>query len=86
MAHDPDSARAQLHQWIVEQGSRRDPQGPTGDADLQQEGWIDSLGLMTLIIHVEELLGRELTEREMRMQNFASIDSIVRALFAPAKS
>jgi len=86
MTHDTDSARTRLHQWILEQGSRRDPQGPPHDADLQQEGWIDSLGMMTLISFVEDLLGRELTEREMRMQNFVSIDSIVRALFAPARS
>ena len=86
MNHNTDAIRKQLHRWILDQGGRRDASGPAPDADLVQEGWIDSLGLMSLISHVEDLLGRPLNDEEMRMGNFVSIDSIVRALFGPARA
>jgi acyl carrier protein len=88
MTHDYDTqhVRRQLRKWVADEGPRRgEANGPDDGADLLQEGWIDSLGLMSLITHVEDLLGRALSDDEMRMQNFVSIDSIVRALFRQAK-
>ena len=84
--HHPEDIRKALQKWVVDMGTRRDPQGPTAEADLIQEGWIDSLGLMSLISQVEDMLGRPLGDDEMRMQNFVSLDSIVRNLFKPARA
>jgi len=81
-----EDIRKALQKWVVDEGIRRDaPGGPAPDVDLMQEGWIDSLGLMSLISQVEDMLGRPLRDSEMRMQNFVSIDSVVRNLFAQAR-
>ena len=83
MNPDIDDIRRQLRAWVREQGNRPDGEAPADAADLLKEGWIDSLGLMMLMSCVEDLLGRALRDDEMRMQNFVSIDSIVRGLFRP---
>jgi acyl carrier protein len=85
-SHHTEDIRKTLQKWILDTGTRRDPQGPNADADLIQEGWIDSLGLMSLISQVEDMLGRPLEDDEMRMQNFVSIDNIIRNLFKPARA
>jgi acyl carrier protein len=78
---DKERALKTLRQWILDEGTRRDPPGPADGADLVQEGWLDSLGIMSLISHVEDLLGRPLGEREIRMHNFASLSAIAHAFF-----
>jgi len=76
--------RQSLCDWIAREGLRRRDGAPAADADLVQDGWLDSLGLMTLISHVEDLLGRPLHDHEMRMHHFVSVDAVARHLFASA--
>ncbi len=83
MTAETDRIRALLRQWVLEEGMRPGAQGLADGMDLMQEGFIDSLGLMSLISYVEDLRARALTDEEMRMEHFVSIDSIVDALFGP---
>jgi acyl carrier protein len=82
MSLSPQQALDALGQWIVEQGMRHDLPGPAPDADLMDEGWIDSLGLMGLISHIEDLLARPLEDNEIRMHHFSSLSAVVRQFFA----
>jgi acyl carrier protein len=84
--HHADDVFKTLQKWVTDSGHRHDGSSPARDADLIKEGWIDSIGLMTLISEVEDLLGRPLEDSEMRMQNFVSLDSIVRKFFAAARA
>lgn len=81
---DLDTIFKTLQAWVTDSGNRRDGSSPSGQADLINEGWLDSLGLMSLISQVEDLLGRPLEDGEMRMQNFVCIDTIVRKFFKAA--
>jgi acyl carrier protein len=85
MAETPDNARTQLRKWVLDEGLKNDGEGPADDVDLMQEGFLDSLGLMGLIAFVEELRGKPLSDEEMRMENFTTINRIVKVFFAPPK-
>ena len=81
MSLSPQQALDALGQWVLEQGARHEPPGPAPDDDLQDGGWIDSLGLMGLISHVEDLLGRPLEDHEIRMHHFSTLAAVVRTFF-----
>jgi acyl carrier protein len=83
METSKDEGRALLRAWVSEHGQRPGAAALTDQADLLQEGFIDSLGLMELISYVEEVRGRALADADMRMEHFKSIDHIVGALIGP---
>ena len=45
-------------------------------ADLLEEEVIDSLGIFTLISHIQEKLGVEIEPEEINLENFQTLDSI----------
>ena len=54
------------------------PQGVTVDADtrLFEAGIVDSLGILRLIAWTERAIGRQIQDREIRMDRFASVRDI----------
>jgi acyl carrier protein len=40
------------------------------------DGWIDSLSILKLIAYVELLIGREIPDQEIVMENFRTVDTI----------
>ena len=40
------------------------------------DGWIDSLSILKLIAFVELLIGREIPDEEVVMENFRTVDTI----------
>jgi acyl carrier protein len=46
------------------------------DTPLFADGWIDSLSILKLIAYVELLIGREIPDREIVMENFRTVDTI----------
>ncbi len=78
-------AATQIRKWVRDEGRRTDGDA-ADDADLMEDGYLDSLGLMSMIGYVEELRGRMMADEEMRMENFTSIKRIVKVFFTPAKS
>jgi acyl carrier protein len=80
---DATAAKDRLRQWITDVGAK--PGVALGDTnDIVGEGFLDSLGLMSLISYVEELRGRPIEEDELRMENFTCLARIVEVFFAAA--
>ena len=48
-----------------------------GDINLLQDGYLDSLGIMTSITEVEEQLGIEIDIDDVIPENFSTVDSVV---------
>jgi acyl carrier protein len=46
------------------------------DTPLFADGWIDSLSILKLIAYVELLIGREIPDQEIVMENFRTVDNI----------
>ena len=46
------------------------------DTPLFAAGWIDSLSILQLIAYVELLIGREIPDQEIVMENFRTVDTI----------
>ena len=46
------------------------------DTPLFADGWIDSLSILKLIAYVELLIGREIPDQEIVMENFRTVDTI----------
>jgi acyl carrier protein len=42
------------------------------------DGWIDSLSILKLIAYVELLVGRQIPDEEIVMENFRTVDTIAR--------
>ena len=47
------------------------------DINLLQDGYLDSLGIMTSITEVEEQLGIEIDIDDVIPENFSTVDSVV---------
>jgi acyl carrier protein len=54
------------------------------DTPLFADGWIDSLSILKLIAYVELLIGREIPDQEIVMENFRTIDTIASHFGVPA--
>jgi acyl carrier protein len=48
------------------------------DTPLFADGWIDSLSILKLIAYVELLVGRQIPDGEIVMENFRTVDTIAR--------
>lgn len=48
------------------------------DTPLFADGWIDSLSILKLIGFVELMIGREIAEEEVVMENFRTVDTIAK--------
>jgi acyl carrier protein len=49
----------------------------TPDEDLLQQGILDSLGIMKLIVYIEESYGIKIEDEEIIPENFQSLNSMV---------
>jgi acyl carrier protein len=54
------------------------------DTPLFADGWIDSLAILKLIAFVELLIGREIADEEVVMENFRTVDTIAKYFGQPA--
>lgn len=50
------------------------------DEDLLLSGLLDSLGVMTLVSHMEKLMDRQIPAQDITIENFTSIETIARYL------
>ena len=48
-----------------------------GDQDLFAEGLVSSMAAMQLVIHLEQNYGIEIAGRDLRLDNFRSVDAMV---------
>jgi acyl carrier protein len=48
------------------------------DTPLFADGWIDSLSILKLIAFVELMIGREIRDEEVVMENFRTVETIAR--------
>ena len=71
-----DPYLARLGRWLSEHGNRAG-EVPSGDANLFEAGYIDSLGLIRLILFVETLRGAPVEGHLMKPENFVSLHRIV---------
>jgi acyl carrier protein len=78
----PDKPILALRQWILESGSRVDDGALQPDTNLFEEDYIDSLGVMSLIVLVEQLRGAPINEKDMSVQNFVSLRQMEKTFFA----
>lgn len=76
-----DKAVSKLRQWILEFGGRVDDGALQPDTNLLDEEYIDSLGLMSLMLFIENLRGGPINEKDMSVQNFASLRQIEKTFF-----
>lgn len=49
---------------------------PSGDFDLIETGYLDSLGLVELLLHLEQAYGVEFSMEELEIDHFRSLDRI----------
>jgi acyl carrier protein len=67
-----------LKSFIEENLVRDKSSGPVrSDESLMERGVLDSLGLMNLIAFIEEKTGVRISDDEVMLENFESIDAIV---------
>jgi acyl carrier protein len=78
----PEKPICALRRWVIETAGRTDDGALQPDTDLMQEDYIDSLGLISLILIVEKLRGAPIDEKDMSAKNFVSLCQIQRIFFA----
>jgi acyl carrier protein len=75
-----EQVRAFIHERFPRVRDRRLPDG----ASLLESGVVDSLGILDIVIHLEETYGFTVMDDELQPQNFDSIDAL--AAFTRAKA
>lgn len=73
-------ATQHLKEWVLTH-ARGERRSLLAEHLLMKEGYIDSLGMMSLITHVEQLLGHEIPDELMSFDNFESIQKIADIFF-----
>jgi acyl carrier protein len=77
-----DTPISKVKSWILESGGRVDDGALQADTNLLDEEYIDSLGLMSLILFIEKLRGAPIGEGDMSAPNFLSLRQIEKTFFA----
>ena len=77
----PDAQEAQLLDFVRRRLVRTRRRSIAVDTPLFANRLIDSINILYLIGYVEKKLGRRLTDKELVMSNFRSVDAIARAFF-----
>jgi len=54
-----------------------DGQSVTTEENLLLSGLVDSLGVMTLVTHLEGVTGTSIPPEDVVLENFASVDAII---------
>jgi len=54
-----------------------DGQSVTPEENLLLSGLVDSLGVMTLVAHLEGVTGTSIPPEDVVLENFASVDAII---------
>lgn len=75
-----DQVRSFIHQRFPQVRDRK----LTDQASLLESGVVDSLGILDIVIHLEETYGFIVQDHELQPQNFDSIDALTE--FTRAKS
>lgn len=75
-----EEARKSIIEWL--QAKRPDEKLAIEDSlNLMVSGVLDSLSMMGLLIHVEKLRGEPISDDQLDLANFSSIDIIVETFF-----
>jgi acyl carrier protein len=82
----PDAPISKVRRWILECAGRVDDGALQAETNLLDEEYIDSLGLISLILFVEKLRGAPISEADMSAQNFFSLRQIEKTFFAAGKA
>lgn len=48
------------------------------DEDLLLSGLLDSLGVMSLVAHIEKMVGGQIPAQDITIENFTSVETIAR--------
>ncbi len=75
-----------LMDWLATSARGQNPGRVREDCLLMKEGYIDSLGMMSLISYVETLLNREIPDELMSFENFESVQKIMAVFFPETAS
>jgi acyl carrier protein len=78
----PEKPILKLRRWVIESSGRADDGGLHPDSNLLEQGYVDSLGLISLILFVENLRGTPISENQMSVQSFISLRQIEKTFFA----
>ena len=78
---DEQDAVTQLRQWVFERGLRGHDEALQPGSHLLEEGWLDSLGLISLIVFLERLRGRPFADGELAAGSLVSIERIRQTFF-----
>lgn len=70
----PDRLLRYVNDELLREGNLRAEM----DTPLFADGWIDSLSILKLIAYVELLVGRQIPDEEIVMENFRTVDTIAR--------
>jgi acyl carrier protein len=68
-----DGLISQVRKWIIESAGRADDGALQPDTNLMDDEYLDSLGMMGLILFIEELRGMPIEENDMSVHNFVSL-------------
>ena len=75
------SMREEINRYIRKNLMSGDESGSLGDEDsLIERGIIDSMGLMHLVMFVEERTGIRIPDSEVTLENFETVASIAQAV------
>ena len=77
----PDLRRERLLDFVQRRLVKRPGRSLDVNTPLFSSKLIDSINILYLIGYVEKALGRRLTDRELVMSNFRTVDAIARTFF-----
>lgn len=72
-------ANKKLHEFVATHSKSKEPGTIDDDTQIFEDGHLDSLGFMSLILFIEELRGRPIPQEALDLENFATIGRIVAA-------
>jgi len=78
---DKDTISRNLTDWIFANARGHNKESIREDHMLMEKGYLDSLGVMSLIAYVETLLGHEIPDELMSFENFESMQKIKHVFF-----
>jgi acyl carrier protein len=87
MSEQMDSIRQSIRDFIMESAQTKNVLSVTDEQSLVANGVMDSLEFFRLVGFLEDSLSITVEDREVQVENFESIDAIVRYVerkFAPA--
>ena len=78
---ESETAVQALMTWVASHARGQNREQIQAQDFLMKDGYIDSLGMMSLIAYVESLLGTEIPDDLMSFDNFESVQKIEAVFF-----